>query len=125
MADPCLCGYWKNEHLPKGTGKSYWFSSTSTEHGCHYWRKQDGPCRPPKEQVTRRDNLKQIERLKKIEEMALSATDQLERHVYLITSEFLREETGCSYCQETLLKLAMADKKGNEFINAELREEQA
>ena len=69
--------------------------------------------------------LKQIKRLKEIEEMALSANEQLERHVYLITSEFLRTETGCASCQETLLKLAMADKKGNEFINAELRGEQA
>jgi hypothetical protein len=72
-----------------------------------------------------KDPLKQIKRLKKIEEMALSANEELERHIYLITSEFIRRETGCSYCQETLLKLAMADKKGNEFINAELREEQA
>ena len=67
----------------------------------------------------------QIEKLKEIEEMALSANEQFERHVYLITSEFIRREIGCSSCQETLLKLAMADKKGNEFINAESRGEQA
>ena len=74
-------------------------------------------------QITAR--LELIEKLTEIEEMALSANEQFERHVYLITSEFIREETGCSSCQETLLKLAMADKKKNEFINAELRGEQA
>jgi hypothetical protein len=58
--------------------------------------------------------LKQIERLKEVEEMALSANEEAERHVYLITSEFIRRETGCASCQETLLKLAMAEKKGNE-----------
>jgi len=56
--------------------------------------------------------LKQLERLKRIEEMKLDATEQAARQIYLLTAEFLRRQTGCLSCQNALLQMALDERVG-------------
>ena len=53
------------------------------------------------------DQLKYVGQLKQIEKMALNATEEAARHIYLLTAEFLRRETGCESCRSALLKIAL------------------